>query len=155
FEPHWVDVQTAAGQGPDARWKSVAGRASFDVSQYVVDGGVLLNKPIRPALEAIYRQPAQEEGRRLPAYLVPDRGKLSNGPQSAQPSTRPAVPVATDVILAMATKLRTADSVSHELEEIRTRNQRAHDRRDSRTRIVTTLLDGPDSPGNDSPTEEA
>src|SRR5262249_48180819 len=38
---------------------------------------------------------------------------------------------------------------------IRTRNQRAHDRRDSRTRIVTTLLDGPDSPGNDSPTEEA
>jgi patatin-related protein len=152
FEPHWVEVDTAAGQGADARWRSVGGRASFDVSQYVVDGGVLLNKPIRPALEAIYRQPAQEEVRRVLAYVVPDPGKLSNG---SQPSVKPEVPVATDVILAMATKLRTADSVSHELEEIRTRNQRARDRRDARTRIVATLLDGPDSSGENSPTEEA
>src|SRR5262245_35081535 len=134
FEPHWVEVRTQQ-PGPDGRWKSDAGRASFGRSQYVVDGGVLLNKPIRPALEAIYRQSAQEEVRRVLAYVVPDPGKLAKEASAANQGSTPPVPVATDVLLAMVTRLRTADSVSHELEEIRTRNQRARDRREGRTRI--------------------
>ena len=73
FEPHRVEVEPQK-PGPDGRWKSTAGRASFGRSQFVVDGGVLLNKPIRPALEAIYRQSAKEEVRRVLAYVVPDPG---------------------------------------------------------------------------------
>jgi patatin-related protein len=148
FEPHWVEVQTPE-PGPDGRWKSDAGRASFGRSQYVVDGGVLLNKPIRPALEAIYRQSAQEEVRRVLAYVVPDPGKLAKESPAMNQGSRPPVPVATDVLLSMITRLRTADSVSHELEEIRTRNQRARDRREGRTRIVASLLDGEPPVGAD------
>ena len=151
FEPHWVTVRSDR-PGSDGRWESDAGRASFGQSQYVVDGGVLLNKPIRPALEAIYRQSATDEVRRVLAYVVPDPGKMAKGSSGANQDSRPPVPVAGDVLLSMVTRLRTADSVSHELEEIRTRNQRARDRREGRTRIVAALLDGGPSgaaPGSD------
>ena len=49
--------------------------ANFERSRWVIDGGVLANQPLRPALRAIFRQPASRQVRRVLAYVVPDPGE--------------------------------------------------------------------------------
>jgi hypothetical protein len=67
---------------------------NFRTSQYLVDGGVLLNKPIRPALEAVYRQTGEFLVRRILAYVVPHPGEpeqlAEGGTAQTSPSLRPA-----------------------------------------------------------------
>jgi patatin-related protein len=145
FEPHWV---TSAG--PDAttindRWPSSAGLASFARTQFVIDGGVLLNKPIRPALEAIYRQSASDQVRRVLAYVVPDPGERSSEAQLAQRgpagdrTDQPKPPTAQQVLLSVLTRLRSTDSVARELTEIRDRNKAVGLRRRARDRLATAM----------------
>src|SRR6266550_1364253 len=88
FEPHFVDVPSL-NRGADDRWASTAGRANFGERQYVVDGGVLLNKPLRPALQAIYQQPAELQVRRVLAYVVPDPGEPLPSSRQGQSQTPP------------------------------------------------------------------
>ena len=90
-------------------------------SQFVIDGGILRNKPIRPAIDAVYRQPADQQVRRILAYVVPDPGEAATGPG------KPAVtdlPGAAHVMLGVMTRLRSTDSVADELAEIGRRNAR-------------------------------
>jgi hypothetical protein len=139
-------IRAALGRGgsdaPGQRsLASAAGLASFPNSQFVIDGGVLLNKPIRPALEAIYRQPAERQVRRVLAYVVPDPSSSPRSDPQTQPSRKVETPGAADVLLAVNTRLRAADSVSRELEEIRTRNARVRERRTARIQIVTAITD--------------
>ncbi|MGW2370997.1 patatin-like protein [Kitasatospora sp. NPDC001683] len=132
FEPHWVDVEasTTAGDGP---WPSSAGGANFRQSQYVLDGGVLLNKPIRPALEAVYRQPAGIQVRRVLAYVVPDPGETTTLPGKKNR------PQARDAVLGVFTRLRSTDSVSRELAEIRGNNEAVRLRRRVRDRLGAAM----------------
>ncbi|MFD8705351.1 patatin-like protein [Kitasatospora sp. NPDC059648] len=132
FEPHWVDVDasTTAGDGP---WPSSAGGANFRQSQYVLDGGVLLNKPIRPALEAVYRQPAEIQVRRVLAYVVPDPGETTTLPGKENR------PQARDAVLGVFTRLRSTDSVSRELAEIRDNNEAVRLRRRVRDRLGAAM----------------
>src|SRR5262249_30150420 len=87
-EPQWVEVGTVDGVGA-RRWGSAAGRANYDKSQFLLDGGVLLNKPIRPALEAVYRQPGEAQVRRILAYVAPNPGEE---PRPAAPPHTPNPP---------------------------------------------------------------
>ena len=48
------------------------GIVNFDSSRSVMDGGVLVNKPVGPALEAIWELPAYRQVRRVLAYVTPD-----------------------------------------------------------------------------------
>ncbi|WP_197084868.1 patatin-like protein [Saccharothrix sp. ST-888] len=140
FEPHWVAVTAspaAAGEGP---WPSTAGGANFRQSQYVLDGGVLLNKPIRPALEAVYRQPGGVQVRRVLAYVVPDPAETTALP--AQVPTAEDLPHARDALLGVLTRLRSTDSVSRELTEIRTRNEAVQFRRRARDRLAAAMTGG-------------
>ncbi|WP_406447009.1 patatin-like protein [Streptomyces sp. NBC_01613] len=145
FEPHWVQVSSDHGGG-EGSWPSHAGAVNFRDSQYVVDGGLLLNKPVRPALEAVYRQPAQLQVRRVLAYVVPDPGEQPPQEQSAAlpnpegVTSPPPGPTAPQVLLGVLTRLRATDSVSRELEEIRRRNAAAHIRRRARDRFATALV---------------
>ena len=41
----------------------------------MIDGGVLANQPLRPALRAIFRQPARKQVRRVVGDFVPDPGE--------------------------------------------------------------------------------
>lgn len=138
FEPHYV---TTEGDGAaDLRWRSSAGGANFGTDQYVLDGGILLNKPIRPALEAIYRQTGENQVRRVLAYVVPDPGEpapTADGPPA--PEIRAPVPTALDVVLAILTRLRSTDSVSRELGEIRDRNKAAAALKRARARLSLAL----------------
>ncbi|MGK5545889.1 patatin-like protein [Streptomyces sp. URMC 127] len=140
FAPQWVAVTPE--QGPaDGPWPSTAGRANFRASQHVVDGGILLNKPIRPALEAVYRQPAQLQVRRLLTYVVPDPAEepAAVAPSGTGPGTVPAPPGAPDVLLGVLTRLRATDSVSRELAEIQDRNRDVRQRRRARDRLAAAL----------------
>ncbi|MGI5478689.1 patatin-like protein [Streptomyces lavendofoliae] len=147
FEPQWVTMtkpkpdQAGDDQMGDGPWPSDAGRANFRTSQYVIDGGILLNKPIRPALEAVYRQTAQFQVRRLLTYVVPDPG------ERPAPSSKPArsddtpgeVPNAPEVLLDVLTRLRSTDSVSRELTEVRRRNEDVQQRRRARDRFAIAM----------------
>lgn len=139
FEPHWVDVDTTDTLG-DQRWASDAGRANYGESQFLVDGGVLLNKPIRPALEAVYRQPAEAQVRRILAYVAPSPGEPAS-PPVPRTGTHPEPPTAREVLLGVLTRLRSTDSVSRELTEIRTRNQEARSRRRVRDRLAAAMTE--------------
>ncbi|MGY4645372.1 patatin-like protein [Cellulomonas sp. URHB0016] len=140
FEPHWVDVPSATPVTPE-RWSSSAGTATFSTSQFVVDGGVLRNKPIRPALRAIYRRPGARQVRRVLAYVVPSAGEpvppdqQTTGPGPGEAPT----PMAADVLLGVVSRLRSTDSVSSELREIRDRNSAVRQRRRSRAALVMAL----------------
>ncbi|AGL19303.1 patatin-like protein [Actinoplanes sp. N902-109] len=135
FEPHYVRVEgDAVVDDRDARrWATTAGPATFDTSQYVIDGGILLNKPIRPALEAIYRKPAEGDVRRVLAYVAPTPGGR------AAPVAGQAVPRADQVVLSVLTRLRATDSVARELTEIRRTNEAVGERRATRARLVALL----------------
>ena len=146
FEPFPVDVDDQAVQQPDGRWPSEAGRTNFRRSQFVIDGGILRNKPIRPAIDAVYRQPADQQVRRILAYVVPDPGEPATGPG------KPAVtdlPGAADVMLGVLTRLRSTDSVAEELGDIERRNHETKHRRRTRDRLARTLVDAAATPRAD------
>ena len=53
--------------------------ASFGQSRWVIDGGVLANQPLRPALRAIFRQPARKQVRRVARVRRPGPGRSGEG----------------------------------------------------------------------------
>lgn len=143
FEPHYVDVGGTDDSLDPGRWASSAGQANFDTSQYVLDGGILLNKPLRPALAAIYRQTARHQVRRVLGYVVPDPGEAPT-PSTTQAAvtggqTRPDVPQAPEVLLSVLTRLTSTDSVSRELAEIRDTNASVRTHRRTRDRLSQVL----------------
>src|SRR5512132_1446508 len=148
FEPHFVGITdwTKVGEGP---WASTAGPANFRDPQYLVDGGVLLNKPIRPALDEIYKQTGEFLVRRVLAYVVPHPGEPHvpgepRAPGPAATAQRPPVPQAREVLLGVLTRLRSTDSVARELTETRNRNAAAQARRRIRDRRAATMTTAAD-----------
>jgi patatin-related protein len=141
FEPHWVSV-TGSADGDGDGWASAAGRANFSESQYLVDGGILLNMPIRPALEAVYQQTADLQVRRILAYIAPDPGEPARSPAPQETSANsPPVPQADEVLLGVLTRLRSTNSVSRELTEIRETNATVRSRRRARDRLATAMTE--------------
>lgn len=137
FEPFEVLIDDGPPL-PDGRWASNAGRVNFGRSQFLIDGGILRNKPIRPAIDAVYRQAADQQVRRILAYVVPDPGEAARGTGAR---TVTALPGAVDVMLGVMTRLRSTDSVAGELAEIDQRNQNTAHRRRARDRLAQTLVD--------------
>jgi patatin-related protein len=70
FEPCFVPIGTSGE--PSAAHVDMEGVANFAESRWVVDGGVLLNKPIKPALKAIFAKPAEGQVRRVMLYVIPE-----------------------------------------------------------------------------------
>jgi patatin-related protein len=138
FEPFPVTIDDSGVQLPDGRWASDGGRANFQRSQFLIDGGILRNKPIRPAIDAVYKQPADQQVRRVLAYVVPDPGEPATGP-GKQSVTE--LPRAAQVLLGVMTRLRSTDSVAEELAEIERRNHETAHRRRTRDRLARALVE--------------
>ncbi|MEU4420881.1 patatin-like protein [Actinoplanes sp. NPDC024001] len=137
FEPHFIGVRDhRIVDDRDARWWDTdAGPATFEQSQYVVDGGILLNKPIRPALDAIYRKSAQREVRRVLAYVAPLPGQRDDPAGGG----RSPVPPAHEVVMNVLTRLQATQSVARELAEIRRTNDAVRNQRATRARLVAAM----------------
>ena len=101
---------------------------------------MLLNKPIRPALEAIYRQTGERQVRRVLAYVVPDPGEPPSPRNPGINPEQPPAPGAGDVLLSVLTRLKSTDSVSAELAEIRDRNASVRSRRRARGLLSVAML---------------
>lgn len=137
FEPSFVPVGVP---GPDRLHPDLAGTASWDGSRFVLDGGLLLNKPIRPCLEAVLAQPAERQVRRVLAYINPDPGDPA-AIAAADPAHPPTL---ARVVLDALVRLPGAQSVSAELEDLTGHNRHIRGQRLLRTELVGLL---PQDPG--------
>jgi patatin-related protein len=129
FEPAFVPVQEG-GASPD-----MDGIATFSQSRFVIDGGVLRNEPVAPALAAIWRLPAEAQVRRVLLYVNPDPAP----PGAAEPDRPDAPPPLRDVLLASLTRLTIQQSVHEELEAIEASNRRARRLKDAKPNLIAAL----------------
>nr|WES10799.1 DUF3376 domain-containing protein [Streptomyces sp.] len=82
FEPAFLPI---GEPGSDASHPVMSPYIGLTRAQHVADGGLLANRPLGPALEAIFDRAADREVRRVLAYVVPSAGL----PEVAQPAPQP------------------------------------------------------------------
>lgn len=122
------------GDAPDGR-PDLGKVANFETSRYVIDGGVLVNRPLRPALRAIFAQPAGPQVRRVVAYVVPDPGETTKDTADEQDK----VPDLAEVVSASLVKLPRNQSIANELDELNDHNARVDAQRRRRELSVAAL----------------
>lgn len=109
--------------------------ASTPASRYVIDGGVLNNKPFRGALRSIFSMPTQRGVRRVLAYINPDPGDGPPGKPRAEP------PPLSSVLGASLFGVPQSQTISDQLAEIQEHNDHVRARRDSVLDTVDRLTD--------------
>jgi patatin-related protein len=125
--------------GPDdAKGFNIREHVNFSHSTYAVDGGTLMNKPFKPALTAIYKQPASGQVRRLLLYVCPDPGGAA--PSPADPASPPGI---AKTVIDSAITLPRAESVGDELEGIRKHNDSVEALRALRSSLLKFDRNGP------------
>lgn len=83
FEPAFLPI---GATGSDPTHPVMSPYIGLTRAQHVADGGLLANRPLGPALEAIFDRAADREVRRVLAYVVPSAGL----PEVSKPATRTA-----------------------------------------------------------------
>ena len=140
FEPSWVPVGLDEEETPDPSRPDMKGFVNFKTSRYCIDGGVLVNKPFRPAIRGIFAQRAGRENvRRVLAYVVPDPSQVGDD----SPHQRDEVVNIAGVIVASGVTLPRAESVSRELEDIAEHNRRVQAQRMLRDHLLAPADDQP------------
>lgn len=104
-------------------------------ARYVVDGGVLNNKPFRGALRSVFSMPAGRSVRRVLAYINPDPGDGPPGHPRAEP------PPLSSVLGASLFGIPQSQTIADQLAEIQDHNDHVRARRDSVFSTVVTLED--------------
>lgn len=138
FEASFIPVgeHTRRPNRPDMREN-----VDFDTSRYVMDGGVLVNKPIAPALRAIFAQPAGAQSvRRVFAYVVPDPGVAG----ADEPDSVSEIPSMGRVVLRSLITVPRAQSVGGDLEGLAEHNRRARGQQLLRDRLLRPPEQGAD-----------
>jgi patatin-related protein len=124
FEPSFCPAgDTPDVAGMDKYHPNMRSVAGFDESRWVIDGGVLVNTPFRPALDAIATMGAENEVRRVLAYVVPNPVAEAVAADKRDPIPSP-ITIATDA----GSRIPRVQSIGRELEEI-ANNNKAVDRR--------------------------
>jgi patatin-related protein len=131
FEPSFCPT---SDEHADSFHPSMASVASFKDTRWVIDGGVLVNTPFRPALDAIRSLPAEAPVRRVLGYVVPH-------PVAAtiEPDEKDRMPQAVDVISGAVSRLPRVQSIGRELEEIEANNRAVDRRREARVYTLEGL----------------
>jgi patatin-related protein len=143
FEPSWVPVGISEEeQKLDPHRPDMKGYVNFKTSRYCIDGGVLVNKPFRPAIRGIFAQRAERENlRRVLAYVVPDPSEVADD----DPMDRAELGNIAGVIVSSGVTLPRAESVSRELEDIAEHNRRVQAQRMLRDHLL--------APGDNQPVD--
>lgn len=129
FEPSLVP-----GTGePDEFLKDAFGKP-LKTPRFVVDGGLLNNKPFRGALQAIFGMPRRGSVRRVLAYVNPDPGD-GTPPGKLGETCPPLSSVLSESILGIPQ----SQSIADQLQEIQDHNDAIRARRDSVVTLVRSL----------------
>jgi patatin-related protein len=116
FEASFVPIGRSTADPPRPNMDGVT---SFSSSRFTIDGGVLVNKPIRPVLRTIFGQPAARQVRRVLGYVVPDPGFLP----PVSEATEDDAPTLAQV-LAKTVLLPRQESIALDLEDLVDHNKR-------------------------------
>lgn len=140
FEPAYVPIggPAASPAGKDApRLEDMAGVASFAGSRWVIDGGVLVNMPVTPAIEAIKGRTADREVRRVLLYVNPDPAELDpDGAEDAEHDDIAEMPTVARVVAKSLISLPRTESIAADLDEIRRLNRQVVRQRDTRIALL-------------------
>ncbi len=122
----------------------MAGIASFGKTRWAIDGGVLVNQPVGPALEAIKGRSADGEIRRVLLYVNPDPGDVATaedqpGGGADDPTAMPSL---TNVVSKALVSLPRTESVAADLATITLHNHRLDRQRNTRTALLLGLSVG-------------
>jgi patatin-related protein len=129
FEPSFCPVNDTTGsKRPDMN--GIA-------SRYLVDGGVLDNKPLDIALESIFSQPATGPARRVLAYVIPAPASTA----AAEADKEGTAPGLLQTVLSCIVEIPSVQSVSAQLDMLQAHNRTVRDKR--RSRVVITRHNNP------------
>jgi patatin-related protein len=127
FEPSLVSVEEGQGLLKDSEDKELK------TPRYVIDGGILDNRPFRGARQAIFRMPRRGGVRRVLAYINPDPG---DGPPGTPGSQSPSLAtVLTESILGIPQ----SQSIADQLTAIDDHNEAVRVRRNSVLTMVESF----------------
>lgn len=128
FEASYIPIgpERATVERPD-----MASVANFGRSGFVLDGGVLVNRPVGLALRAIFEQPAERQVRRALAYIDPNPAGSAPYEHQEQDDAPTVREVMTDSLLT----LPRAQSIARELAELEQHNRDVADRRQVRSHL--------------------
>lgn len=127
FEPGFIPVGASSGDShPD-----MSAFTHTPVAQFAADGGLLANRPLRPALQAVFDRPADRDVRRVLAFVVPATG--GGGPTAAAALADPP-----DLTAALAAGVNAvmSQSISADLTAIAAHNQEVRSRDDARQQLA-------------------
>ena len=135
FEPSWVPCNDAAADGPHP---SMHGIADFHASHFVIDGGVLMNRPIEPALKAMFAMPADvHDVKRVVLYVVPDPGETL---ETADEKLDAPFDLTDVAIKSLVTVPRT-QSIAGDLERLKEHNALVREQREAREVVLMRWFD--------------
>jgi patatin-related protein len=141
FEPSWVPI----GSAGDRLHPDMAGPANFSASGWVLDGGVLVNRPVAQALRIVFDQPAERQVRRALLYVDPHPDPITPGPAGgaapAGPGTE-APPNLRQVVLDSLVSLPRVQSLAETFEDLRRHNELVRAQRAFRLDLAD-LVTGP------------
>ncbi|WP_406161701.1 patatin-like protein [Streptomyces canus] len=140
FEPSFVSVNTAGGAGTDGDRPDMAPYLHVDTrTQFCADGGLLANRPLGPALQAVFDRPAGLEVRRVLAYVVPSPGLAAgSGTEPPHPDQIPAMgPALISVLNALQSQ-----SISAEFTALEAHNERARARQRAESHLAKLARNG-------------
>lgn len=109
--------------------------ADFQSDRYLLDGGILDNKPLEAALAAVFAQRHAGDVRRVLAYVAPDPGHSAR--KDADRADQP--PTLREVALASLIGIPGYESIAQQLEQIREHNHRVQLKRNLRIDLIREL----------------
>jgi predicted acylesterase/phospholipase RssA len=128
FEPGFLPIGTDSGDThPD-----MSPFTDATPTQFVADGGLLANRPLGPALQAVFDRSADREVRRVLAFVVPTVG--GGAPSAAQATLADAPSLAEALAADLGAVV--AQTISADLTAIATHNQQVRARNDARQQLA-------------------
>jgi len=128
FEPGLIPIGADGGDGhPD-----MAQFTGTQVTQFAADGGLLANRPLGPALQAVFDRAADREVRRVLAFVVPLVGGPGVPRAKLTLADTPALPAA----LTADVNAMLSQSISADLAAITAHNQQVRSRNDARQQLA-------------------
>ena len=128
FEPGLIPIGADGGDGhPD-----MAAFSNAQATQFAADGGLLMNRPLGPALQAVFDRPADSQVRRVLAFVVPQTGGAALARPRLTLADTPDLPAA----LAADMTALTTQTISADLAGIAAHNQMVRSRNDARQQLA-------------------